>query len=188
MCACFCCLRSVPIFQSFWILVSVIGGGVFYSEFSNFGVVQWVMFPVVRAWLRFVVAVPHCPRHLWARVRMRAQGIAMTVTGVFFLSQRKSSQEPEEPSRRASNALLLADNRGLVRCVCLCLCLCLCFCFCLGVGGKAHFSLITLLCSYNGAVFLRIHFPLPRRHPQKKLMSPWTSCSLASRCGKRASL
>ena len=33
-------LYNVPVFQSFWILVSVIGGGVFYREFQGFDALQ----------------------------------------------------------------------------------------------------------------------------------------------------
>lgn len=33
-------LYNVPVFQSFWILVSVVGGGVFYREFNGFDVLQ----------------------------------------------------------------------------------------------------------------------------------------------------
>ncbi len=43
-------LNNVPVFQSFWILVSVVGGGVFYSEFSSFTVLQvWKCVPGGRA-------------------------------------------------------------------------------------------------------------------------------------------
>ena len=57
-------VNNVPVFQSFWILVSVVGGGIFYSEFNGFKPIQWVMFPA---------------------------GILLTVIGVFYLSRREIS-------------------------------------------------------------------------------------------------
>lgn len=39
-------LYCVPVFQCYWILVSVVGGGVFYSEFSEFDRIQSILFPL----------------------------------------------------------------------------------------------------------------------------------------------
>ena len=55
-------LYNVPIFSSFWILVSVIGGGVFYDEFAAFGALQALLFPV---------------------------GVLLAIVGVYVLSQRE---------------------------------------------------------------------------------------------------
>jgi hypothetical protein len=55
-------VNNVPVFQSFWITVSVIGGGVFYDEFSGFSPVQCAMFPF---------------------------GIVLTVIGVYYLTRRE---------------------------------------------------------------------------------------------------
>ena len=57
-------LYNVPIFQAFWTMCSVIGGGVFYGEFSSFDTLQTLMFPA---------------------------GVLCTCIGVFFLSQREVS-------------------------------------------------------------------------------------------------
>ena len=54
----------VPIFQSFWILVSVIAGLVFFGEASNFSVYQAIMFPL---------------------------GVLITLGGIYFLSLRSAS-------------------------------------------------------------------------------------------------
>jgi hypothetical protein len=54
-------LYVVPVFQAQWIVFSVIGGGVFYGEFAGFSFGQAVAFMV---------------------------GVALTVLGVYFLSQR----------------------------------------------------------------------------------------------------
>jgi hypothetical protein len=51
----------IPIFQSFWILVSVVGGIVFFGEATQFSAVQAVMFPL---------------------------GVIVTISGVYLLSRR----------------------------------------------------------------------------------------------------
>eukprot|EP00941_MAST-03F_sp_MAST-3F-sp1_P003891 g3891.t1 len=65
-------LYNVPIFQSFWITVSVLGGGIVFNEFSDFDATQKSMFPF---------------------------GVLLTVVGVFFLSQKDAEVE-EVHSRR----------------------------------------------------------------------------------------
>jgi len=62
-------LFNVPVFQSFWILVSVIGGGVFYREFQGFDALQWCMFPA---------------------------GVLLTVVGVVMLSQRDTTKRAQK--------------------------------------------------------------------------------------------
>mmetsp|Transcript_5523 Transcript_5523/g.10381 ORF Transcript_5523/g.10381 Transcript_5523/m.10381 type:complete len:683 (+) Transcript_5523:274-2322(+) len=62
-------LYIVPVFQAQWIVFSVIGGGVFYGEFSGFSFGQVVAFCV---------------------------GIALTVLGVYILSQRDVRDQDEE--------------------------------------------------------------------------------------------
>ena len=39
-------LHNVPVFTSTWIVGTVIGGGVFYGEFSSFTPMQTIIFPV----------------------------------------------------------------------------------------------------------------------------------------------
>ena len=56
----------VPIFQSFWILVSVIAGLVFFGEGADFTVTQALMFPL---------------------------GVFITIGGIYFLSLRETSNE-----------------------------------------------------------------------------------------------
>eukprot|EP01029_Cantina_marsupialis_P023940 TRINITY_DN603_c0_g1_i15.p1 TRINITY_DN603_c0_g1~~TRINITY_DN603_c0_g1_i15.p1 ORF type:complete len:247 (+),score=29.39 TRINITY_DN603_c0_g1_i15:499-1239(+) len=59
-------LYNVPIFQSFWISFSVIGGGIHYGEFSDFSTKQIAMFPL---------------------------GVVLTIVGVYFLSQRDTNSK-----------------------------------------------------------------------------------------------
>ena len=73
-------LSNVPVFQSFWILVSVIGGGVFYNEFNDFSVLQWIMFPL---------------------------GVLLTIIGVYYLSQREIASVSK---RRASTGGSVIDG------------------------------------------------------------------------------
>ncbi len=54
-------LYIVPVFQSFWILISVLAGLIFFGEYAEMSELQSAMFPV---------------------------GIALTIVGVYFLSQR----------------------------------------------------------------------------------------------------
>uniref|UniRef100_A0A7S1GDF7 Uncharacterized protein n=1 Tax=Bicosoecida sp. CB-2014 TaxID=1486930 RepID=A0A7S1GDF7_9STRA len=58
-------LYNVPVFQSFWILVSVMGGGVFYGEFAGFTTEQTILFPL---------------------------GVLIAVCGVVWLSQRDADE------------------------------------------------------------------------------------------------
>lgn len=60
-------LYNVPIFTSTWIVGTVLGGGVFYGEFDEFTVVQWVLFPF---------------------------GIAMCCMGVMCLISKSTREEP----------------------------------------------------------------------------------------------
>lgn len=64
-------LYNVPVFQSFWIMVSVVGGGVFYDEFSGFDLKQTLLFPV---------------------------GVILTIFGVVWLSQRDTAQAARHAS------------------------------------------------------------------------------------------
>eukprot|EP00924_Labyrinthula_sp_SR-Ha-C_P001062 snap_masked-scaffold_7-processed-gene-12.1-mRNA-1 protein AED:0.28 eAED:0.31 QI:0/0/0/1/1/1/2/0/405 len=59
-------LYVIPVFQSNWIIFSVIGGGVFYNEFEDFSAIQVLSF-----WL----------------------GICTTLIGVYLLSKRQDSRE-----------------------------------------------------------------------------------------------
>ena len=36
----------VPVYQSLWIIVAVIGGGVFFEDFKSFETYQWICFPI----------------------------------------------------------------------------------------------------------------------------------------------
>ncbi len=73
-------LYNVPVFSSFWILVSVVGGGVFYDEFSSFGLLQALLFPV---------------------------GIILAIAGVYWLSQRGAESAAR---RGSAASLLLHDG------------------------------------------------------------------------------
>lgn len=79
----------VPVFQSFWILVSVVAGLVFFHEYKEMSAVQIIVFPL---------------------------GILLTILGVYFLSQRgtspgRSADQPldinEESSPNGSDTPLL---------------------------------------------------------------------------------
>ena len=61
----------VPIFQTFWILISVLGGLVYFDEWKHFSPFQAVMFPI---------------------------GIAVTVRGVVELTKRGDEEEEENAS------------------------------------------------------------------------------------------
>jgi hypothetical protein len=58
-------LYNVPIFSSFWILCTVIGGGVFYDEFADFSALQGLLFPL---------------------------GVLLAIAGVYWLSQREANE------------------------------------------------------------------------------------------------
>ncbi|KAH9261369.1 hypothetical protein BASA81_000001 [Batrachochytrium salamandrivorans] len=60
-------LYNVPIFTSSWIVGTVLGGGIFYGEFSTFSVAQAVLFPM---------------------------GVILCCVGVFFLAQDSPSEMP----------------------------------------------------------------------------------------------
>lgn len=70
-------LYVVPIFQSNWIVFSVIGGGVFYEEFAHFSLLQCISF---------------------------VSGVSITVLGVYVLSLRKPKprQDLYEPLLKPS--------------------------------------------------------------------------------------
>lgn len=80
-------LYNIPIFQSFWITVSAIGGGVFYEEFNGFSVLQWIMFPL---------------------------GVCITVFGVYMLTQTAPASTADKKSAEkisgAEETLPLLDN------------------------------------------------------------------------------
>ena len=61
-------LIVIPVFQTFWTLVSVIGGFVFYKEYLNLQALQVIMFSI---------------------------GLGCTIFGVHILAQRKSSTDDE---------------------------------------------------------------------------------------------
>lgn len=82
-------LYNVPIFQSFWIVGSVVSGGVVYREFEEFNVLQALMFPV---------------------------GVLLTIAGVYFLSQRESAvaeRRRTESMQDVEAAMLMAAD-GMV--------------------------------------------------------------------------
>ena len=62
-------LIVIPVFQTFWTLVSVIGGFVFYKEYLNLQAIQVIMFLL---------------------------GLGCTIFGVHILAQRKSNDDDEE--------------------------------------------------------------------------------------------
>jgi uncharacterized membrane protein len=64
-------LYIVPVFQSFWILISVIAGLVFFGEYREMTQHQMVMFPI---------------------------GIFITISGVYYLSQRGVDEVPPVPA------------------------------------------------------------------------------------------
>lgn len=78
-------LYNVPVFQAFWILVSVVGGGVFYREFQGFTPLNWLMFPA---------------------------GVLLTVVGVIMLSQRDTTkvQEAKEKAETATAASTVGES------------------------------------------------------------------------------
>eukprot|EP01029_Cantina_marsupialis_P023936 TRINITY_DN603_c0_g1_i10.p1 TRINITY_DN603_c0_g1~~TRINITY_DN603_c0_g1_i10.p1 ORF type:complete len:602 (+),score=120.78 TRINITY_DN603_c0_g1_i10:160-1965(+) len=80
-------LYNVPIFQSFWISFSVIGGGIHYGEFSDFSTKQIAMFPL---------------------------GVVLTIVGVYFLSQRDTNIQKlleDEDSKEFERLLDLKSQR-----------------------------------------------------------------------------
>jgi magnesium transporter len=92
-------LYIVPVFSSFWILFSVIGGGVFYEEFALFSWFQALLFPI---------------------------GVCLAIAGVYVLSQREAenasrsragSGAPVDDSgwRSATDRLLEADASLIAR-------------------------------------------------------------------------
>jgi len=75
----------VPVFQSFWIVVSVIAGMVFFHEYSLFdNLVNAILFPI---------------------------GLGITVVGVFFLSQLKISTDAEPSSRMVTPRVQSVQHR-----------------------------------------------------------------------------
>jgi uncharacterized membrane protein len=80
-------LYVVPIFQSFWILLSVVGGGVFYDEFDDFDALAASLFPI---------------------------GIIFCIAGVYLLSQRdiESLRKPEESQAAAHESSPLISASG----------------------------------------------------------------------------
>lgn len=40
-------LYNVPVFQSFWITISTLGGGIFYKEFDDFNTLQWIVYHIL---------------------------------------------------------------------------------------------------------------------------------------------
>jgi uncharacterized membrane protein len=79
-------LYIVPIFQSFWILISVLSGMVFFQEYQGLfeHTVNLVMFPI---------------------------GLIMTLSGVFLLSRKGASKAPDAPAtnQNALNSPLLDE-------------------------------------------------------------------------------
>jgi len=69
-------LYIVPVFQSFWILISVIAGLIFFGEYAEMNKIQSAMFPV---------------------------GIFFTIAGVYFLSQRGVDEEAHESHSYSSS-------------------------------------------------------------------------------------
>ncbi|RYG42616.1 hypothetical protein EON68_01615, partial [archaeon] len=78
-------LYCVPIFSSFWILVSVIGGGVFYSEFASFDALSIGLFPL---------------------------GILLCIVGVYALSQRNVEAARAVPDVSAAAEAAAAEEEG----------------------------------------------------------------------------
>ena len=66
-------LYNVPVFTSTWIVGTVLGGGVFYGEFSDFSATQAFFFPF---------------------------GVFLCVAGVFFLSQGDADDDEDDASAR----------------------------------------------------------------------------------------
>jgi magnesium transporter len=66
----------VPIFQTFWILVSVLGGLVYFDEWKHFSPFQAIMFPI---------------------------GIAVTVRGVIELTKRGDDDDDEDEDSKDNN-------------------------------------------------------------------------------------
>lgn len=62
-------LYVVPVFQCFFIIVSTLGGAVFFQEFASFSVLQGIMFPI---------------------------GVVITLIGVWILSQRDMAEAADE--------------------------------------------------------------------------------------------
>jgi len=62
-------LYVVPVFQCFFIIVSTLGGAVFFQEFASFSVLQAIMFPI---------------------------GVIITLIGVWILSQRDMTEAADE--------------------------------------------------------------------------------------------
>lgn len=87
VCVCVCFVSSffdalyvVPVFQCFFILVSVVGGAAYFNEFASFRLLQIVFFPT---------------------------GIVLTLTGVQILSARKMSKPLSSRSRTGTADALL---------------------------------------------------------------------------------
>lgn len=71
-------LYVVPVFQSFFIGVSVVGGGVYFNELGAFDAVQWICFPT---------------------------GVLLCLSGVLLLSKRKMESDEEKKSKQKAAAL-----------------------------------------------------------------------------------
>jgi len=76
-------LYNVPVFTSVWIVGTVLGGGVFFGEFSDFTVQQAILFPL---------------------------GIALCVSGVFLLVMPGTQASGRKPPAGVAGAL--ATRRG----------------------------------------------------------------------------
>jgi len=79
-------LYNVPIFTTTWIVGTVLGGGVFYGEFSDFSVAQALLFPL---------------------------GIFLCCLGVFFLAQGTDDDHQREGiGMEQDEESSIADERG----------------------------------------------------------------------------
>jgi len=80
-------LYVVPVFQCFFITVSTLGGAAYFYEFSRFGALQWVMFPI---------------------------GIFMTLTGVYLLSARSMRRSISHAAKLNTQAVAASDEDQVI--------------------------------------------------------------------------
>lgn len=78
-------LIVIPVFQTFWTLVSVVGGFVFYKEYLNLQAIQVVMFFI---------------------------GLACTIFGVHILAQRKTSDGSEDNDTHGPRYVKASSSRS----------------------------------------------------------------------------